>query len=71
MIQKILTITVMSFSFLGLFGQTNNLFKTTDVAEFEKMVETLDRLLEGLDAKVTFTASLPVEEASETLRKYL
>ena len=42
-----------------------------DVAEFEKMVETLDRLLEGLDAKVTFTASLPVEEASETLRKYL
>jgi rhodanese-related sulfurtransferase len=38
MIQKILTITVMSFSFLGLFGQTNNLFKTTDVAEFEKAV---------------------------------
>ena len=42
-----------------------------NVAEFEKMVETLDRLLKGLDAKVTFTASLPVEEASETLRKYL
>mgnify|MGYP006945423439 CR=1 FL=1 len=40
MIQKILTITVMSFSFLGLFGQTNNLFKTTDVAEFEKAIET-------------------------------
>ena len=28
----------MSFSFLGLFGQPNNKFKTTDVAEFEKAV---------------------------------
>lgn len=42
-----------------------------DVAEFEKMVEVLDKLLEGLTTKVTFTVSLPIEEASETLRKYL
>ena len=37
MIKKILITTVMSFSFLGLFGQTDK-FKTVDVAEFAKAV---------------------------------
>jgi hypothetical protein len=42
-----------------------------DVAEFEKMLVTLDKLLEGQSTKVLITASLPVEEATETLKKYL
>lgn len=42
-----------------------------DVAEFEKMLVTLDKLLEGMSTKVLITASLPVEEATETLKKYL
>lgn len=37
MIKKILITIVMSFSFFGLFGQTNQ-FKTVDVAEFAKAV---------------------------------
>ena len=37
MIKRILITLVMSFSFLGLFGQTNK-FKTVDVAEFAKAV---------------------------------
>ena len=37
MIKKILITIVMSFSFFGLFGQTNK-FKTVDVAEFAKAV---------------------------------
>ena len=37
MIKKILITIVMSFSFFGLFGQTNQ-FKTEDVAEFAKAV---------------------------------
>ena len=42
-----------------------------DVAEFEKLLVTLDKLLEGLSTKVLITASLPVEEATETMKKYL
>ena len=42
-----------------------------DVAEFEKMLVTLDKLLEGQSTKVLITASLPVEEASDTIKKYL
>ena len=37
MIKKILITIVMSFSFFGLFGQTNK-FKTVDVSEFAKAV---------------------------------
>ncbi|MBR4873899.1 MAG: hypothetical protein IKV00_08685 [Clostridia bacterium] len=42
-----------------------------DMAEFENMVVTLDKLLEGLSANVTFTSSIPVEEASDVVKKYL
>ncbi len=37
MINRILITIIMSFSFFGLFGQTNK-FKTVDVAEFAKAV---------------------------------
>lgn len=37
MIKKILITIVMSFSFIGLYGQTNK-FKTVDVEEFAKAV---------------------------------
>ena len=37
MIKRILITIVMSFSFIGLFGQANK-FKTVDVAEFAKAV---------------------------------
>ena len=37
MIMRILITIIMSFSFFGLFGQTNK-FKTVDVAEFAKAV---------------------------------
>ena len=37
MIKRILITTIMSFSFFGLFGQTNK-FKTVDVDEFAKAV---------------------------------
>lgn len=37
MIKRILITIIMSFSFFGLFGQTNK-FKTVDVAEFAKAV---------------------------------
>ena len=42
-----------------------------DIAAFEKMLVTLEKLLEGQSTKVLITASLPVEEATETLKKYL
>ena len=42
-----------------------------DVQEFEKMLVTLDKLLEGQSTRVLITASLPVEEATETIKKYL
>ena len=42
-----------------------------DVAEFEKMVVALDKLLEGSTVKVTITSSIPVEEASDVVKKYL
>lgn len=37
MIKKILISIIMSFSFFGLFGQTNK-FKTVDVDEFSKFI---------------------------------
>ena len=42
-----------------------------DVAEFEKMVVALDKLLEDSAVKVTITSSIPVEEASDVVKKYL
>ena len=42
-----------------------------DVAEFEKMLVMLEKLLEGQSTKVLITASLPVEEATDTIKKYL
>ena len=42
-----------------------------DVAAFEKMVVALDKLLEESTVKVTFTSSIPVEEASDVVKKYL
>ena len=42
-----------------------------DISAFEKVLVTLDKLLEGQSTKVLITASLPVEEATETLKKYL
>ncbi len=42
-----------------------------DVAEFERLLVTLDKLLAGQNTRVLITASLPVEEATETMKKYL
>ena len=42
-----------------------------DIAAFEKMVVALDKLLEESAVKVTFTSSIPVEEASDVVKKYL
>ena len=42
-----------------------------DVAEFEKMLVMLEKLLEGQSTKVLITASLPAEEATDTIKKYL
>ena len=42
-----------------------------DVASFEKMVEELDALSTKIGFNVVMTSSLPVEEASELVKKYL
>ena len=42
-----------------------------DIAAFEKMVVALDKLLEDSTVKVTITSSIPVEEASDVVKKYL
>ncbi len=42
-----------------------------DVAAFDKFVEELNALAAKLNVKVTVTSSIPVEEASETVKKYL
>ena len=42
-----------------------------NVADFEKMLTTLDKLLENQSAKVVMTASLPAEEATDVIKKYL
>lgn len=41
------------------------------VDEFEVLVTKVANLVESLPVKVLFTVSMPVEEASETLRKYM
>ena len=42
-----------------------------DLAEFDTFVADLAKLLEKVDVNVVITSSIPVEEASETVKKYL
>ena len=42
-----------------------------DVAAFDKFVEEVNALVAKLNVKVTMTSSIPAEEASETVQKYL
>ena len=42
-----------------------------DVAAFEKLVKELDELAEKVDVNVVITSSLPAEEASDLIKKYL
>ena len=42
-----------------------------DIAQFEAMVEKVAQLSESANTKIVFTASLPVEEATDTIRKYM
>ena len=42
-----------------------------DTAAFDKFVEEAAALSEKLGIKITMTSSIPVEDASETVKKYL
>ncbi len=42
-----------------------------DVAAFEKFIDAVDALCEKLNVKVVMTSSVPVEEATETMKKYI
>ena len=42
-----------------------------DVVAFDKFVEEVNELAAKLNVKVTMTSSVPAEEASETVKKYL
>lgn len=42
-----------------------------DAAAFDKFVEEINALAEKLNVKIVMTSSLPVEDASETVKKYL
>ena len=42
-----------------------------DVAAFEKFIDAVDALSTKLNVGVVMTSSLPVEEASDTIKKYL
>ena len=42
-----------------------------DVVAFDKFVEEVNALVAKLNVKVTMTSSIPAEEASETVQKYL
>ena len=42
-----------------------------NVAEFEQLVEKIDKLTADSNTKIVFTVSLPVEEASAALLKYV
>ena len=42
-----------------------------DVAEFEAMLEKVAKLSDSLGVKVLITSSLPVEEATDTMKKYM
>ena len=42
-----------------------------DTVAFDKFVEEVNTLVEKLGVNVVMTSSIPVEEASETVQKYL
>ena len=42
-----------------------------DIAAFDKFVEETNALAAKLNVKITITSSIPTEEASETVKKYL
>ena len=42
-----------------------------DLAAFDKFVDEVAALAEKLGVKITMTSSIPVEEASEAVKKYL
>ena len=42
-----------------------------DVVAFDKFVDEVNELVAKLNVKVTMTSSIPAEEASETVKKYL
>ena len=42
-----------------------------DMAAFDNLLIKLDALLEKININLTMTVSMPVEEASETVQKYL
>ena len=42
-----------------------------DIAAFEKLVLAVDELCSKMNVNVVMTSSLPVEEASDTIKKYL
>ncbi len=42
-----------------------------DTAAFDAFVSSVDALAEKLNVKITMTSSIPTEEASETVNKYL
>ena len=42
-----------------------------DVAGFEAFVKAVDELTSKLDVNVVMTSSVPVEEASDTVKKYI
>lgn len=42
-----------------------------DNAAFDKFLGEVDKLLESIDVNIVMTSSIPVEDASETVKKYL
>lgn len=42
-----------------------------DMAAFEELLTKLDSLLEKVDVNVTMTVSMPAEEITDTIRKYI
>ena len=42
-----------------------------DMAAFEELLTKLDSLLEKVDVNVTMTVSMPAEEVTDTIRKYI
>lgn len=42
-----------------------------DMAAFDKLLSELEELLKKIDINLTMTVSMPAEEASETVRKFI
>ena len=42
-----------------------------DMAAFEELLTKIDSLLEKVDVNVTMTVSMPTEEITDTIRKYI